>query len=287
MLRHPDVHMSEYSALHVSAPCDELFIYYLEGSLKNDPLGLLNFIGNWQEDGFTFLFFSSPAMDQVQRLTSAADGLRFIDQYQMSYQDWVGEKLAPFHTKLLSVSPPWSPFPPEPDKKQIILDPGVVFGAGSHPTTRNCLEAIECAWQFRSVTSALDLGTGTGILAIAAACLGCAHVLAVDINRLAVQTTLRNIRLNRLENRILAVQSSATDCLHWYSDLLIANIHYDVMKQLVRSDGFLKHHMYILSGLLRSEAADIESQLKHLPLILMQKWDQNGIWFTFWFVRKY
>ena len=288
MLRHPDAHMSVLPDVtpQTSAPCDMLFIYYLEGSLKNDPSGLTDFIGNWQEDGFTFLFFSSPAMDQVQRLISASGGLIFIDHYQMSYQDWVGEKISPFHTHLLSVSPPWEPFTPESSRKQILLDPGVVFGAGRHPTTRNCLEAIECACQFQPVTSALDLGTGTGILAIAAARLGCPCVLAVDINRLAVQTALRNIRLNHLENNILAIQSSADDCMHRPFDLLIANIHYDVMKRLVRSDGFLKQRMCILSGLLRSEAADIESSLKQLPLTLMRKWDQDGIWFTYWYAWK-
>ncbi len=86
------------------------------------------------------------------------------------------------------------------------------------------------------------------------------------MNLLAAKTAERNIRLNRLQQSVLAVQGSADEFIDIQADLLIANIHYDVMKRLVCSDGFLKKNMFILSGLLRSEAADIENRLTQLPV---------------------
>ena len=278
--------MSFTDEIAYSPPCSELFIYYLEGSLQEDPSGLKHFIGNWQEDGFSFLFFSEPSLDQVQDLVHVSPMLRFIDHYQMSYHDWVGDKVTPFDTDRFFISPPWDSTPYPSSKLRITLDPGVVFGTGAHPTTRDCIEALEMAFQSRPVSSALDLGTGTGILAIAAARLGCPLTLAVDMNRLAAKTAERNIRLNRLQQEILAIQGSADDFVHVRSDLLIANIHYDVMKRLVCSEGFLNKCTFILSGLLRSEAADIENRLKQLPVSILNKWVADGIWHTYWGIRN-
>jgi ribosomal protein L11 methyltransferase len=269
-----------------SPPCSELFIYYLEGVLQEDPSGLKHFIGNWQEDGFSFLFFTEPSLDQVQDLVRVSPLLQFIDHYQMSYHDWVGDKVTPFCTDRFFISPPWDSSIPPSSKLQITLDPGVVFGTGAHPTTRDCIEALELAFQLKPVCSALDLGTGTGILAIAAARLGCRLTLAIDMNRLAAKTAKINIRLNQLEQAILAVQGSADDFIHIQADLLIANIHYDVMKRLVCSDGFLNKRSFILSGLLRSEAADIENRLMQLPVSILNKWVRDGIWYTYWGIRN-
>ncbi len=277
--------MSVPAEVENSPPCSELFIYYLEGSLQKDPSGLKHFIGNWQEDGFSFLFFSEPSLNQVQDLIRVSPLLRFIDHYQMSYHDWVGDQIAPFCTDRFFINPPWDSSIPPASKLQITLDPGVVFGTGAHPTTRDCIEALELAFQMQPVRSTLDLGTGTGILAIAASRLGCPLTLAVDINRLAAKTADKNIRRNRLQTSVLAVQGSAEDFVHFQAELLIANIHYEVMKRLVRSGGFLNKTSFILSGLLRSEASDIENSLMQLPVRILNKWVRDGIWYTYWGMR--
>jgi ribosomal protein L11 methyltransferase len=279
--------MSVAAEVQYSPPCSDLFIYYLEGSLQHDPSELKHFIGNWQEDGFSFLFFSQPSLNQVQELIRISPLLRLIDQYQMSYDDWVGDKIAPFSTDRFFIYPPWDSSLPPSSKMPITLDPGVVFGTGAHPTTRDCLEALENTFEAESIGSAIDLGTGTGILAIAAARLGCPLTLAVDMNRLAAKTAARNIQLNRLQSSILAVQASADNFIHIQADLLIANIHYDVMKRLVCSEGFLNKKRFILSGLLRSEAADIENRLLQLPVTILNKWVRDGIWYTYQGIRKH
>jgi ribosomal protein L11 methyltransferase len=83
-------------------------------------------------------------------------------------------------------------------------------------------------------------------------------------------------------DRILVAQGDAEKFMDFTSDLVVSNIHYDVMKNLIRAKGFLKKKRFILSGLMRSEAARIESTLADLPVKIIRRWDQDGIWHTFY-----
>ena len=163
----------------------------------------------------------------------------------------------------------------------ILLDPGVVFGAGTHTTTQDCLNALELVFSREKIESALDLGTGTGLLALAASRLGCKNILAVDFNFLAARTALRNVRLNQLQDHIIIVQGRAEDFIDSPSDLVIANIHYDVMKHLIASPGFFNNKWFILSGLLRSQARDLLYELSKNRVRIVKKWERDGIWHTF------
>jgi ribosomal protein L11 methyltransferase len=99
----------------------------------------------------------------------------------------------------LVVRPTWrDDYAPRPDDLLIELDPGMAFGSGLHPTTRLCLEVLEDALRPGQVV--LDVGTGSGILSIAAARLGAARVLALDTDPLAVQIARENVALNRVED---------------------------------------------------------------------------------------
>jgi ribosomal protein L11 methyltransferase len=156
-----------------------------------------------------------------------------------------------------------------------------------HPTTADCLGFIETLCGQEKIRTALDVGTGTGLLAIAAAQMGCERVLAVDLNLLAVKTARENIRLNQMENRVLAVQALAEDFTEIPADLIIANIHYDVMKDLIASRHFLCHpeknreRWVILSGLLRSQAWMVKDCLIKAGVNIMDQKEQGGIWHTF------
>lgn len=262
-------------------PYDQLFIYYFQGRLlsKFAQFGK-RFIGNWEEGDTSFLFFSAPADDQIDQLLSAQPQLVLEDRFCMSYDQWHGEPVNPFRAGRFLIMPPWRMAAVEEGDVPIILDPGVVFGAGTHPTTRDCLEAIEILCDNNKLNSSLDLGTGTGLLGIAAARSGCGRNIAVDNNFLAARTARGNAALNDLDDRVNVVCGLAEDFLAWEADLLIANIHYDVMKKLVISPGFLKKKWFILSGLLRSEAGKIESQLACLPVTIVRKWVKDGVWHT-------
>ncbi|MGD9139521.1 MAG: 50S ribosomal protein L11 methyltransferase [Desulfobacterales bacterium] len=266
-------------------PDGNLFIYYLKGRLRAES-GLFrnNFIGNWEEEEDSFLFFSSPASLQIQALLHNQRQLSYVDSYQMSYDQWLGEVFKTYEHGKFCITPRWESGKggTSGDKIRILLDPGLVFGTGTHPTTRDCLEALEAAAGSNELHTVLDLGSGTGLLSLAAARLGSQHVVAVDLNLLAAKTTAGNVRLNQLEDRVITVQGKAEDAIAYPADLIIANIHYDVMRQLIDSQGFLDKKRFILSGLLRSEAKDVADRLARHPAKIMNQWTRDGIWHTFY-----
>jgi len=268
-----------------AGPRRDLFIYYLKGRLEAAS-GMFqnNFIGNWQEDDDSFLFFSSPALRQIQNLLYHQRQLSYIDSYEMSYDQWLGEVFSTFEHGKFRITPAWDSGEGRnsDDKIGILLDPGLVFGTGTHPTTRDCLEALEIAARSREFKTVLDLGTGTGLLSLAAARLGSKRVVAVDLNLLAARTATRNVQLNQLEDRVVIVQGKAEDVIAYPADLVIANIHYDVMRHLINAQGFLDKKRFILSGLLRSEAKQIADSLARHPVNILKQWTRDGIWHTFY-----
>lgn len=269
------------------SPCQDLYIYYLNGRIKADrELFKDNFIGNWEEEDDSFLFFSSPAPRQVNKLLDRQPQLSYIDSYCMSYEQWLGEVFSTFECGSFRIIPAWETLKNLTDdslaKLDILLDPGLVFGTGTHATTRDCLKALELAADAMDLNTVIDLGTGTGLLAIAAARLGSARTVAIDLNFLAAQTAARNVRLNQLNDRVLVFQGKAQDVIAYSADLVIANIHYDVMRQLIESEGFLTKKRFVLSGLLRSQAKHIADRLACYPVKILNHWTHGGIWHTFY-----
>jgi len=262
-------------------PYGDLYIYYVEGRVDGDPIDAgRSYIGTWVEDGCSFLFFSEAAMDIVERVLLRRPDLVLIDAYRMRYEDWLGETFKRFAAGSFLVVPSWDDSPDDPSLRRIVLDPGVVFGTGTHPTTRDCLALIETVCGEAPVHIAVDVGTGTGLLALAAARAGCGRVLAFDLNLLAAKTARRNVALNRLEDNILVFQADALDAAVMPADLMIANIHYDVMARLLAAKAFLQKRWVILSGLLRSEAAEVERMLSGGPVEIVEKRERDGIWQT-------
>ncbi len=265
----------------MNCPYQDLYIYYFQGRLKSDIAGLKDCIGNWEEEGFSFLFFSEPSDTAVKKLLADDLSLTLIDQYHMSYEEWQGTKLSAFRYGSFVIYPPWETPELCEGEIPIISDPGVVFGAGNHPTTRNCLYFIEKAYRYGNISTALDLGTGTGLLAIAAAKLGCEQIIAVDFNFLATKTAVKNISLNHVGDRVIAVQGMAQSFVRYPADLIVANIHYAIMKELLDTEGFFDKQYLILSGLLRSEAKDIAERLNRKKVRIIDRHEHEGIWHTF------
>ncbi len=263
-------------------PYKTLYIYYLEGQVKyRKDLGFgKNFIGNWQEEDSSFLFFDSPADNEVQILLKKQPHLILVDSYSMPYDQWQGG-IEPFiEIGSFIVHPPWNKIDTDHNKIPIILDPGVVFGTGTHFTTKDCLEAIELACYKHNIKTASDLGAGTGLLSLAAAKSGIDKIIAVDFNFLAAKTTYNNILLNNFENRIISIQGLAQDFICQPVDLLITNIHYDVMKDIIAVKEFLNTKVFILSGLLRSQFQEVLYKLSKYPVKIIKTWEGEGIWHT-------
>ena len=263
-------------------PYKDLYIYYLEGSLKREEeshLGL-TFLGNWTEEDSSFLFFTKPSKDIVQRIIDKHKRLRLIDEFHFTYEEWVGGKVTPRKVSRFLIVPPWEDHQQKDGDLKMLLNPGVVFGTSLHATTRDSLLALlEIADKLPSYR-VLDLGTGTGILAIGAALLGANKILAVDNNPLAVKTAALNVKLNGFEEHIEVREGLAEDVINFPSDLLIANIHHDIILKLIKEKEFIKKKYFILSGLMRSQARNIKLELSRYPTEIIHEWDNDMVWHT-------
>jgi ribosomal protein L11 methyltransferase len=118
------------------------------------------------------------------------------------------------------------------DRIPIVLGPGRAFGSGEHETTSSCLEELENI-PVGGDTKVLDLGSGTGILAIAAAKMGAGSVTALDTSLDAVETTIGNAQLNGLDNAIRTVQGGLEVVKDKRFDLILANLYGEVLLGLV------------------------------------------------------
>jgi ribosomal protein L11 methyltransferase len=270
-------------------PYKDLYIYLIEGhvSEKNETALGDAFLGNWVEENTAFLFFSEPAKDVVKAFLKKRAGLTYIDDYQMSYEQWQGGVLKPIRIGPFFITPPWVEEEPKPDDIKIIIDPGVVFGTGLHPTTKDCLKAMVTLQEERiPMENILDLGTGTGILALAAGFLGAGKVSAIDLNPLAVKTTKRNVILNKLEGVIKVFQGQAQDFVNQPADLVIANIHHQVIEDLFETDQFRQNTRFIISGLMRSQVRKVKTQALKYGLEIVREWDHDMTWYTLLLARS-
>ena len=194
-------------------------------------------------------------------------------QEEVAEQNWVQLTQSQFDPIRVSdrlwIVPSWH-IAPDPEAIVLVLDPGMAFGTGSHPTTRLCLE-----WLERTVStdiSILDYGCGSGILAIAAAKLGAKEVLGVDIDLQAVSAAKSNAELNNVSARF----EDSTREIKGQFNIVVANILSNPLKALapaicahVRPGGRLA-----LSGILTEQSDDlIEAYSPYIPLSIADSRD--------------
>ncbi|MBP8980913.1 MAG: 50S ribosomal protein L11 methyltransferase [Syntrophobacterales bacterium] len=165
-------------------------------------------------------------------------------------------------TKNIIIKPTWERYSPGGHDIVIEIDPGMAFGTGQHPSTRMCLQAMEdliLGDRAAGSRRVLDVGTGTGILGIAAAKLGAGKVTCVDIDKQAVAIAGENIRMNGVEDRVAVVCRDVAAISETF-DLLVANLTAKMLIKLrprlidlLGRGGFL-----IMSGIIEQNREDME-----------------------------
>ena len=244
-------------------PYEKLYIYEIDGEIRADDKTFPpEYIGTWWEGGHSFIFFSHEHEQLIQSLLTGDPSLHLVDRFAMDYRDWqAGEEIVPFRVGRIVFVPPWEKAETSPDETVIFLDPSVVFGTGLHPTTRSCLEALRRLYQEDCPRTVIDLGTGTGILALACAKLGAERILAIDHNPLAVKTATRNVSLNGENNRIRVIRGSAEDLISEDADLVCCNLHYQVLDRLLSVESFFEKRWSVLSGFFEREQHGLVQRL--------------------------
>jgi len=177
----------------------------------------------------------------------------------------------------LVIRPSWLEHSPEPEDVIIELDPGMAFGTGLHPTTQLCLCALERL--VRPGLEVLDLGTGSGILAIAAAKLGAGHVAAFDNDEQAVRVARANVIQNGVSDDVTVRRGSLSDVPERY-DLVVVNILARVVMKMAEaglSERLRPGGAVVAAGITADQAAEVVAALERNGLELTDQ-RQRGDW---------
>ncbi len=207
-----------------------------------------------------------------------------IEIAKVKREDWAESWKKHFHPmeigKSLLIKPSWSKKRPRKNQAVVILDPGLSFGTGQHPTTSFCLSEIARTACPAKIKSFWDIGTGSGILAIAAAKLGFQPVHAFDFDPEAVRVAKENARKNRVDSKIKLTRGDVTKlplkaarqydlvCANLISNLLISEKRRIVSR--LKPDGTL-----VLAGILATEFGEVERAFAELKLKLVASRVEN------------
>ena len=194
----------------------------------------------------------------------AAFGALSLSVSSIREEDWANnwkQYFKPFRVgKRLVVKPTWEHWDAQPDDLIIEIDPGMAFGTGTHETTALCIELIE---RYYAGGRLMDIGTGSGILAIAAALLGAKDVYAIDIDEDAVRVARENVKQNGLEAAVRVEKGDLLKGVRDTYDFAVANILAPVICMLA---GPLLRYLtpgglFVCSGIIREKRDDVYAAL--------------------------
>lgn len=199
----------------------------------------------------------------------------------LSEKDWANEWKQYFHVthvgESLVIKPSWEEYTPKEGEHVIKIDPGMAFGTGTHHTTNMCMARLEKVLPANA--EVFDVGTGSGILAIAAALLGAKSVKAVDIDAVAVRVARENIADNGLEDKIEVKEGDLLRGTEGQADVIIANIIADIIIMLLKDiPGKLKDDgIFLASGIISDRCADVEAAAAEVGM-KVDHVDEKGGW---------
>jgi ribosomal protein L11 methyltransferase len=229
------------------------------------------------------------ALRQIEIGLALLDRVRAADHPPLrvcvlAEMDWAEAWKVHYHVlhigRRLVVKPSWLEYNRWAQDVVIELDPGLAFGSGLHATTRLCLEMLEDTMQ--PGCSVLDVGTGSGILAIAAGKLGAARVMALDVDPVAVKVARENIWRNGLD-AVIDVRFGTLAPSHQENwDIVLANILAETIVDMasVLADSLAPGGTLVVGGIVGERAEAVTSQLRACGLEIIERRD-DGDWVAF------
>jgi ribosomal protein L11 methyltransferase len=263
----------------VLKPEQLLYVYELKGGIPPPFLNLEGLLGVWPEADYTYLFFTAPADATLQSFFREHPEFKLTRHYQLPYGHWqqlaAREPLVIDRFKIITREQSVQLLPGE---ILLRIDPGVIFGSGLHPTTRGCLRALSLLYSTVKPARVLDLGTGTGVLAIAAAKLGAQQVEAVDLNPMAISTAAANCERNGVTDSVHLIMGDARENLP-EAELLCVNIHFDFLREFLDDPAFCRYRWAVIGGFLREKLPMVRELLPSCATLKEPELEEKG-WVT-------
>ncbi|MGH2562366.1 MAG: 50S ribosomal protein L11 methyltransferase [Thermomicrobiales bacterium] len=225
-------------------------------------------------------------LDEIRRSLWHIGQIRAVGELVVTprrEEDWANAWKAHYRPvrvgRRVMARPPWAEYQPETGEVVVELDPGMAFGTGTHPTTRICMMALEDELQVGD--RVLDVGTGSGVLAIAAAKLGASRVDAVDSEPVAVRSARENVERNEVSDRVRVEVGSAgaEGPFTGAYDLVLANIIARILIELVVgvSAAVQPGGRVVLSGIIEGREPAVRSAYEGRGLMFVRR-DQIEDW---------
>ena len=203
-----------------------------------------------------------------------------LEMKDVDEEDWSNAWKKYYHPvqvgEHLVVCPSWEAYDRKPDEVVLTLNPGMVFGTGTHDTTRLCMELLE-----KYITpqdTVLDVGCGSGILAITAALLGANKIIGCDIDEVAVKVAGENAALNGVQDRIAFHQGDLTSQVEGSFQIICANSVADVIIRLSEDAGryLAKDGIFITSGIIDTREQDVLNALEQNGFQVIERRTSGG-----------
>ena len=199
-----------------------------------------------------------------------------IDFYDYEEEDYQNSWKKYFYTQKISerfvVKPTWREYEPLEDELVIEIDPGRAFGTGTHPTTSLCIKLME--ENIKEGNTVIDVGTGSGILMVAAEKLGAGKIVGTDIDAMAVEVAEENLELNKVDKT--KAKAYAGDLVTVVKDekfdVVVANILADVLLILLKdiSRVVKKDGLVIFSGIIEDKLEEMKREIKNVGLEILE-----------------
>lgn len=200
-------------------------------------------------------------------------GANEVSISEVNEEEWATAWKKYYHPVKISnrftIVPTWEIYKPvDSDELIIELDPGMAFGTGTHPTTVMSLQALEK--YMTEDSTVIDVGTGSGVLAIGSAMLGAKHVHALDLDEVAVRSAKLNVKLNKVQDHVEVVQGNLLDTVKEPAEIVVANILAEIIMtfiddayRLVRPNGY-----FIASGIIETKKEEVKTALEKAGFVI-------------------